>query len=138
MKRRQTLRLLALLPVWLGACKGKFPSAPTVVIGKVVDENGLPAEGIELTLVGNKKKGVSPIPTFNERTETDSDGKYILSHVVSSTTDFVVFDISTSNKYIPYLDKDQDGQYEILGASLTIQPEEYGKTNTINIQIRKQ
>lgn len=135
MKRRQTLRLLGSLPIWLAACKGKFPSAPTVVTGKVVDENGLPAEGIELTLVGNKKKGVSPIPTFDERTKTDSDGKYTLSHVVSSNTDFVVFRIDTGTQYIPYIER--DGQYEILGSSIIIQQKNYGKTKTINLQVRK-
>lgn len=58
MKRRQSLRLLGLFPAWLAACKGKFPSAPTVVTGKVVDEDGLPVKDIKFTLEGNKRKGI--------------------------------------------------------------------------------
>lgn len=135
MKRRQSLRLLGLLPAWLAGCKSKFPSSPTVVMGKVVDETGTPAEGIELTLSGIKKKGVSPIPTFDERTKTDSDGNYKLSHVVTSGTDFIEFNLPPALKYIPYID--YDGRYEILSSPLTILPKEYGKTKIVNLQIRK-
>lgn len=134
MRRRQSLRLLGLLPAWLAACNDKFPSAPTVVTGKVVDEFGMPAVGIELTLSGIKKKGVSPIPTFEERTQTDRNGEYRLSHVVPSGTDFVEFVPATGTKFIPYIER--DGQYEILG-SFVIRSSDYGKIKTVNLQVRK-
>ena len=126
--------MLSLLSTWLSACNYKFPNAPTVVTGRVVDELGIPAEGIALTLSGIKKKGVSPIPTFDERTKTDSDGRYTLSHVVTSGTDFVEFVPATGTKYIPYIER--DGQYEILG-SFVIRSNDYGTSKTVNLQIRK-
>ncbi|GHB72704.1 hypothetical protein GCM10007390_28500 [Persicitalea jodogahamensis] len=128
------LRLLGLLPAGLAACNSKFPSAPTVVMGKVVDENGMPVMGIELTLGGIKKKGVSPIPTFDVRTETDRNGEYRLSHVVPSGTDFIEFVPATGTKYIPYIER--DGQYEILG-SFVIRSSDYGTNKTVNLQVRK-
>lgn len=136
MNRQQALRLIYLFPVWCAAaCKSGLPSAPTVVEGNVVDENGVPVEDVELTLSGIKRKGVSPIPTFDERTKTDSDGSFELSHVVTSDTDFVVFEIATGTKYIPYINL--DGQYEVLSSSLIILPREYGKTKIVNLQVRK-
>lgn len=136
MKRRQSLRLLGLLPAWLAACKGKFPSTPTVVTGKVVDENDKPVEGIELILTGIKQKGLSPIPIFEDTAETDKDGKYTLSHIVTQSTDRVEFYLREDGyKYIPFINTGT--QYELQAAPLTINKDEYGSTKTVNFQIRK-
>ncbi|WP_373512789.1 hypothetical protein [Persicitalea sp.] len=137
MKRHHSFRLLVLiLFVCLsGACKGKFPSSPTIVTGTVVDEAGVPVKGIELTLSGTRVKGFSPIPTFDEDTETDSAGRYKLSYVVGRNTDFVEIAIVTNNKYFTYVKR--DGRYEILTSSFTLQHKEYGKTKNVNFQIKK-
>lgn len=135
MKRRQSLRLLGLLPAWLAACKDKFPSAPTVVTGKVVDENGLPVKGVKFTLDGNKRKGITLIPTFREESVSDEDGVYSLSSVVSKSTDVVFLNVFDGTLNIDY--KYDPGVYMPVASEIIIRQKDYGETITINFQIKK-
>jgi hypothetical protein len=73
-----------LLPLVFSSCgKDEFPSTPTILTGKVINENDKPVEGFELKFSGYHQKGTSPIPTFDETGTTNSDGIYSISYVVS-------------------------------------------------------
>ena len=75
MKREQFIKSLALsiLPlVVLQACQRRLPSAPTVITGKVIDENNMPVEGFMFSFSGiDKKNLINGLPTFLERQKTD-------------------------------------------------------------------
>ena len=78
MKREQFIKSLALsiLPLaLLQACKKSLPSTPTVITGKVIDENNMPVEGFMFSFSGiDKKNLINGLPTFLERQKTDKQG----------------------------------------------------------------
>ncbi len=145
MKRQQFLKQLALLPplAWMAvACKKSFPSTPTVVTGKVIDENGLPVEGVEFQFSGIYKKGFIAIgTTFDLTTQSDKDGIYKFSQIVPSNTDGAdilpqsntKFDLEFVYQILLFL----NGKYVIIGNPIPIQRNQYGTTVIINFQIRK-
>ncbi|AXE18641.1 hypothetical protein DR864_13195 [Runella rosea] len=140
MKRRQFLSAATTLPLLtLAACEKNFPSDPTIVTGKVTDENNLPMEGVEFLFSGNARRGLSVINTFSTREISNTLGSYTLSYVIPSTTDQAelkivgIFSISPNHSMWIL----QNGIYEELGNPINIQRSEYGKINTFNFQIRK-
>ena len=134
MRRRQSLRLLGLLPAWLAACKSKFPNAPTVITGKVVDKDGLPMKGVELALTGDRKKGLILLPTFREEVVSDEKGMYSVSSVITKSTDLVQLSIGDGNtrRYFAY----GDDQYRLVSSDLKISPQDYGGTIEINFKFQ--
>ena len=147
MKREQFIEALALsiLPLTLlQACQRSLPFAPTVVTGKVIDENNMPVEGVRLAFSGAEVKGISPIPTFRVEADTNKAGVYSLSQVVPNGTSFTNFSplsyknsffFSGQEEYIILVLK--NGIYQEMKDRIGIQREDYGKTNTFNFQIRK-
>ena len=148
MKREQFIKSLVLsilpLALLLQACQKSLPSAPTVVTGKVIDENNMPVEGVKLEFYGAERKGISPIPTFSVEANTNKAGVYSLSQVVPDGTSFTnlspvsyknSFFFSGQEEYIIFIL--ENGIYKELIYKPPIQREDYGKTNTFNFQIRK-
>jgi hypothetical protein len=143
MKRRQMLRLLGLAPpVYLVSCKVKFPSTPTIVVGKMIDENDMPIEGALIRMSGSKRQGLSATGTFSIDTLTGKDGNYTLSYVIPRGTDFVNISpvgSSTINDqtHYTYVQKNDTGLYVQLGGDPQLFEMDYGKTATINFQYKK-
>jgi hypothetical protein len=132
MKRRNFLIALGLVPplAFVSCGKDEFPSTPTIITGKVVDENSMPAEGVKFRFSGFYLKGTSPIPTFGVDTETNKDGIYNVSYVVTNgEAEFLPKEDSKFNIYVW-----KNNQYIIASGvgSITL-----GETNTFNFQIRK-
>jgi hypothetical protein len=144
-KRRQLLKLLGLVPlVLLFSCKDKQPSTPTIVKGKIIDENGNPLEGAGLRLSGVKLKGFSGFDTFSITAESDKDGMYELSQVAPQNTDQISILPRTTDKvpldmgfggYHHYIFI--GGKYVELGAPYDIPLSDWGKTITLNYQFIK-
>ena len=94
MKRRKFLIALGVLPpLVLKACKKNtpLPTTPTIITGKVIDENNMPVEGWELMFYGSKLNGISAISTFQEQKFTDVNGVFSFSVIVPQDTDSVGF-----------------------------------------------
>ncbi|WP_025765330.1 hypothetical protein [Dyadobacter tibetensis] len=142
MKRRQLLQFLA-LPLFLASsCKEKLPDAPTIVTGKVIDENGLPLEGAGLSFYGVDNRGWSGIPTFDLTIETDKDGTYRFSSIVPKDTDDVrLFSITTSKVIIDNQNYEVylllEGQYQPEASPYSIPRSDWGKSTILNYQFRK-
>ena len=145
MKRRQLLKLLGLAPpLWLVACKDKLPSTPTIVTGKIIDQDGNPLEGAGLRLSGTNWKGFTPVPTFpSVTTESDKDGNYKLSQLIPKDTEVVsILSMSTdkvpvgNQGYVPYISR--NNSYVPESAPLDISSENWGKTTILNYQFIKQ
>lgn len=148
MKRRQLLKLLGLTPPTLliaASCKEKLPSTPTIVTGKIIDENGLPLEGAGLRLSGTDVKGFAGAETFSITAESDKDGNYKLSQLIPKDTDRIgILSMSTDKVpkdqgfggYHPYIFL--NGKYIELGAPYDIPRSDWGKTITLNYQFIKQ
>ncbi|WP_215238957.1 carboxypeptidase-like regulatory domain-containing protein [Dyadobacter helix] len=146
MIRRQMLRLLGLVPpALLGiSCKDKLPTTPTIVRGKIIDENGDPLEGAGLRLSGVNLKGFSGYDTFSITTESDKNGMYELSQVAPQdteqidilprTTDKVPLNIGIGD-YVSYFLV--EGNYEKITSPHFIPRSDWGKTITLNYQFRK-
>lgn len=140
MKRRKFLSVVGIIPLLtLAACEKNLPSTPTIVTGKVTDENNLPVEGVEFLFSGNTRSGLSVINTFNVREISNTIGSYTLSKIIPSNTDqaelkIVGFFSISPNHTLWFL---QNGIYMELGNPVTIPSSGYGKTNTFNFQIRK-
>ncbi len=145
MKRQAFIKALGILPVaLLQACKKSFPDTPTIVTGKVIDENNMPVEGVVLEFAGTKPKGLSAISTFRIQVATNKEGIYSLSQVIPNDTSFSEFSpfsyknsffFSIQEKYMVLFFK--NGTYKEMTDRLPIQREEYGGTVTFNFQIRK-
>ena len=144
MKRRKMLRLLGLAPpVFLVSCRdAKVPSAPTIVIGKVIDENDMPIEGASIRMYGIKQQGLSGTGTFSIDTLTGKDGNYTLSYVVPRGTDFVKVSLEgtstindQTNNY--YVQRNGTGLYVKPGNDPELLWGDYGKKTTINFQYKK-
>ncbi|MEA5426845.1 hypothetical protein [Arcicella lustrica] len=138
MKRRKFLGVLGVLPPILFSCgKDEFPDRPTIITGKVIDENNMPVVGLKFQFSGYYLKGLSPIPTFDATEETNKDGIYTISYIVTNgQTEFLPesntnYDLMT--KYNIYVW--ENNQYEQVGNP--VGPIIYGETNTFNFQLRK-
>ena len=144
MKRRKMLRLLGLAPpVFLVSCRdAKVPSAPTIVIGKVIDENDMPIEGASIRMYGIKQQGLSGTGTFSIDTLTGKDGNYTLSYVVPRGTDFVNVSAEgsstvTEKTHFIYAQKNGIGSNVIPASDAELRGGDYGKTTTVNFQYKK-
>ena len=93
MKRRNFLIALGVEPPFVLSAykKDEFPKTPTVITGKVIDENNKPVEGWELLLYGIERNGTSAVDTFAEQQFTDSNGVFSFSIGVPQNTDNVTF-----------------------------------------------
>lgn len=147
MKRRKLLQILGLIPPALlaASCKEKLPSTPTIVTGRIIDENGLPLEGAGLRLTGRKLEGYSGVQTFSITIESDKYGMYQLPKLVPKDTDQMSILPYSTNK-VP-LDQGfggfhhyifLNGKYSELGAPYSIPRSEWGKTITLNYQFIKE
>lgn len=143
MKRQAFIKALSILPVALmQACQKSFPSTPTIVTGKVIDENNLPVEGVEFQFSGIYKKGISGGgSTFNLRTQSDKDGVYRFSQVIPDATDDASIKVESNAKF-DFNFKYQvlfffNGKYDDTGSLIPVQQSAYGTTVTLNFQIRK-
>ena len=139
MKRRNFLIALGVVPplVFSSCGKDEFPSTPTVITGKVIDENNKPVEGFELQFSGYYQKGTSPVPIFDETGKTNNNGIYSISYVVSGgQTTFLPGLNSKFNLVANYdLFVWKDNKYEFVGNP--VGPIVYGQTNTFNFQLIK-
>ncbi len=148
MKRRKLLQILGLAPPALliaASCKEKLPTSPTIVTGKIIDENGLPLEGAGLRLSGTDVKGFAGTTTFSITTESDKDGNYKLSQIIPKNTDHIsILSMSTDRVpkdqgfggYHPYVSRNSSFVPE--SAPRDIARENWGKTSTLNYQFIKQ
>lgn len=148
MKRRQLLQMLGLIPPTLlaASCKEKLPTSPTIVTGKIIDENGAPLEGAGLRLSGFNVKGYTGgYNTFSITIESDKNGLYKLSQLVPENTNQMSILPYSTNK-IP-LDQGFGGyhdyiflnnKYSGLGAPYEIPRSDWGKTIILNYQFIKQ
>ena len=140
MKRRKFLITLGVVPpLVLAACKeDAFPTTPTVITGRVVDENDKPVEGVKFKFSGIKPKGISGYPIFDVDGITDQEGVYKISQVVTNEANTTSFLPTYSPKYSSYQYSYyvyKDNKYEIVGNP--VRPIVYGQTNTFNFQLRK-
>lgn len=143
MKRASIFSLYLLsFSLILISCEQKLPNVTTIVTGKVVDEQGKPVEGVVFQLNGLKKKGISPIPTFDAYSTTDSTGRFEIAHLITKETEQVYLDPASSTLYD--LQRDyiffyvlDDGSTSRVTASLRIPSDRYGKTTTVNYLMRK-
>lgn len=142
MKRRQLLQFMALPLLFASSCKEKLPTAPTIVTGKVIDENGLPLEGAGLSFYGVDNRGWSGIQTFDLTTETDKDGNYWFSYIVPKNTDDVSITSRGTSKVI--IDNQnyqvfvlREGQFQLESSPYFIPRSDWGKTTIVNYQFRK-
>ncbi|PWJ59668.1 hypothetical protein CLV98_102502 [Dyadobacter jejuensis] len=146
MKRRQLLKLLGLASPTLliaASCKEKLPTSPTIVTGKIIDENGLPLEGAGLRLSGTDVKGFAGAETFSITTESDKDGNYKLSQIIPKNTDRISIlsrptdKVPTGNQgYAPHISR--NNSFVLETAPRDIARENWGKTTTLNYQFIKQ
>ena len=138
MKRRKFLGVLGIFPPILFSCgKDEFPDRNTIITGKVIDENDMPVVGLKFQFGGYYLKGISPIPTFSITEETNKDGIYTISYMVTNgQTVFKPFSDTNydfNSQYNIYVWK--NNQYEKVGNP--VGPIIYGETNTFNFQLRK-
>jgi hypothetical protein len=142
-KRQAFIKTLSILPMaLLQACKKSFPDAPTIVTGKVIDENNMPVEDFFFSFSGIQKNNIiNGVPTFSERKKTNKQGIYIFSVLISSDTDNISFvpegyenDFPKTSMVELYIEK--IGIYEPY-AKVGEGHIQYGQTNTFNFQIRK-
>ncbi len=146
MKRRKLLQILGLIPPALlaASCKEKLPSTPTIVTGKIIDENGLPLEGAGLRLTGRNIKGITAgYATFSIYVESDKEGMYRLSQLVpKETNEISILPYSTTKVpignqgYAHYIFL--NGHYTQLGAPYDIARSDWGETTYLNYQFVKQ
>ncbi len=142
MKRRQLLKLLGFAPpLWLAACKDKLPSTPTIVKGKIIDENGNPLEGAGLRLTGREIKGFSGTVTFSITIESDKDGLFKLTQIAPDRTEEIsILPMSTDRitldqgfgGFVSYILI--NGNYEKIASPQYIPRSSWGKTTIINYQ----
>ncbi|MDF7819820.1 hypothetical protein P1X15_19520 [Runella sp. MFBS21] len=144
MKRRQFLSLVSIILILtLISCEKTLTSTPTIVTGRVIDENNTPVEGVEFRFSGyDQKNAFSHSETFYLTALTDKDGIYYLSQVIPNGTDNAnILPLETSKfrfgmDYNIFLYKDAVAT-TLVGRPIEIQSKNYGKTNTFNFQIRK-
>lgn len=135
MKRQQFWLWLLLLPPLLHSCEKKYPDAPTIVTGKIVDENDKPMEGVDFSIEGVRLKGINPIPTFDVKTKSDKNGVYFLSQVIPKPTMTV-----TVSPYL-YVGNVNHTKNNVGSASTTgivgVSQSEWGKTILVDFKLIK-
>ncbi len=141
MKRRDFFYIAVLLPfTMLTACK-KYDSWNTVVMGKVVDENNQPVEGMSFQFLGYERKGLGTLTTFDIHTQSDSEGRYEVAFLIPSSTDEAVFGGTGNDKFkfgtTHDLLRESEGKYVDFISYLTIPKRSYGETTIINFQVIK-
>lgn len=145
MKRRKLLQLLGLIPPALlaASCEEKLPTSPTIVTGKVIDENGLPLEGAGLRLSGTDVKGFAGTTTFSITAESGKDGTYELSQIIPKNTNHISIlsmytdKVPTGNQgYTPYVFRNNGFVPE--AAPVDIARQNWGKITTLNYRFIKQ
>ncbi len=146
MKRRKFLSSLGLLPALLQAasCNKRFPDAATIIKGRITDGQGNPVEGIRMVMMGTKPLSLSEIETFKVSADSDHNGEYLLSHVITKGSKTrrvdLFYEFYAGFPFAP-------GSFEIYmdeyDTRLTEAPDffihsnRYGKTNIFNLQFRK-
>ncbi len=146
MKRRKLLKLLGLTPAGLliaSSCKEKLPSTPTIVTGKIIDENGLPLEGAGLRLTGRNIEGITGgYATFSIYMESDKEGRYKLTQLLPKDTDEVTIASMSTSKII--VDNQNYEVYILEGTIYYLETSPYniprtswGKATTLNYQFIK-
>lgn len=139
MKRRKFLGVLGILPPILFSCgKDEFPDRPTIITGKVIDENDMPVVGLKFQFGADYAKSLFyRISIFNVIGETNKDGVYTISHMVDyGETIFKPFsdtNYDLNSVYNIYVWK--NNKYEQVGNP--VGPIINGETNTFNFQLRK-
>ncbi len=133
--------ILIIASILVFSCKkDKFPSTPTIITGKVVDQNNIPIEGYEFQFGGTDKTGfINGNSTFDLYNSTNEQGVYLFSIIVPSSTDLVEFqpigkkmDNELSNTLFSDIYLVKDGKNMDSGAA---GPINYGTTNTFNYQV---
>jgi hypothetical protein len=146
MKRRKFLIALGVVPpLVISSCRKTepLPTTPTVITGKVIDENNMPVEGWELMFYGSKLNGISATSTFQEQKMTDVNGLFSFSVVVPQDTGKVGFaplafrfDDKLNRKNTDYLIfVEVGGKFEPRIKDEA--PPVVGKSNTYNYQIKR-
>ncbi len=146
MKRRKFLLSLGLLPMLLQAasCKKRFPDAATIIKGRITDEQGNPVEGIRMVLAGTKPSSFSKTVTFEVRDDSDHNGEYLLSHVITKGSKTRVVDLFYEHNFDLPFSPTSYGLYTVEDNKLVEQAigfyiigsDKYGKTTTINLHFK--
>ncbi|MBB5282505.1 hypothetical protein HNQ92_000626 [Rhabdobacter roseus] len=108
---------------------------PTILTGRVVDENDQPMAGIVIDFSGMRRSGFAPIPTFSETTQTDEKGNYTFSKEIPQSTTRASISLQEPQDYQTYFFI--DGNYHLLSTTFTLPREDFGKTTTLHFQLRK-
>lgn len=153
MNRRKLLSTLGVFPLALLAisCERKIFSRPTIITGKVIDQDGNPLKGVPFDFEGFKKTTISGVPTFLISAKSDSAGQYQLSQNIPKGTDAAWFFLRGNEKVRPVFSENnihepsdykvyvqKDGNYELLtGDLIDILRSQWGKTNTFNFKYEK-
>lgn len=144
MDRREALRLLGLIPSsLLFSCENNFPNTPTIITGKVSDENGDPVKGILISFWGSRRSGIKSPLTFTEQIATNEMGLYQLSAIIPDSTDstgVAVEEINPDdpNAPFPYLAYSfSNGIASIPGTAFSVPTNKYGSTITLDFLLRK-
>jgi hypothetical protein len=143
MARNWMLKLIvAFILVAFGGCNEKTPETPTIIVGKVIDENGLPVKGAGIVFYGIHEMGLSGYETFSNKVETDKNGTYSISEVLSDkTTSLETAPTSTDSisiqlgGYKPYIFI--EGKYVPFASTYILPRDNWGKTLTLNYQFLK-
>lgn len=143
MNRRKMICLLGSSPVLLLlSCDKGFPDSPTIITGKVIDQDGEPIAGVAVGFIGKERASVSMVPTFEAMTNTQADGSYRIEQVVPDSTDssnigirrFPQVDIDTFG-YIFFISVDGGTERELT--LYTVNEEKYGTAITVNFIVKK-
>ncbi|MDQ6482137.1 carboxypeptidase-like regulatory domain-containing protein [Dyadobacter sp. LHD-138] len=144
MKRRQILKLIGTFSpiLWVASCKEKLPATPTIVTGRVVDQNNVPLEGARIIMIGAERAGLSGFEKFSVFSDTDQQGNYTLSQILPKGTDYVIVQSESTSKvsidegnYIPYFEI--NGNYVLESSSYILSGSNFDKKTILNFQYRK-
>lgn len=96
-------------------------------------------------MMGTKPLGLSLLKTFKIENDSDQNGDYILSHVVTKETKTVnllyehneelPFDVLSYGLYM--INRDEEEIRLSAGSGYPLDFKDFGKTTTINLQLRK-
>lgn len=142
MKRRSFIWYLGILPslFFVFSCKKyKFPTTPTVIKGKVIDQDGLPVKGLDFVFGGTE--GIPGKVTFSSNTFTDSEGNFSFSQIIPKETDQASItpigsEYNLSYSYSLFYLSD-DGSFKRVTDPHYIGRGDYGKTTVVDYQLRK-
>lgn len=122
MKRRKFISVFALLPPLLQACEKDAPPAskvPTVVTGKVIDEDNMPVKDFTFSFLGKIIKTFErDVDTFALIGKTDENGICKFSKILPYGTNYIQFipggfefDPKKTALYVLYVET--KGKYEL-------------------------